>query len=105
MRVTVRLKPHARRDRIEGLAKEPGGGVALKVSVSAAPEDGKANAALILLLAREWRLPRRVLSLATGSRVRRKAITVAGDPVRLMQALEGWRANSLPRPPAEVRMA
>jgi hypothetical protein len=88
------LTPRARRTGVEGLVPTADGGVALKVSVSAAAEDGKANAALIDLLAREWRLPRRMLELVAGAKDRRKTLRVAGEPGTLLDALETWRTKS-----------
>jgi uncharacterized protein YggU (UPF0235/DUF167 family) len=91
VRVRVRLTPRGRRARIDGLAAEPDGSPALKVAVTAAPEAGKANAALIELLAREWRLPRRALALVAGAKDRRKTLHVTGEPAALLRSLEHWR--------------
>lgn len=60
----------------------------LKARVRAIPEDGKANAALIALLAKTLRVPRSSLTLASGSTGRLKRIEIAGDGVRLSAALE-----------------
>jgi len=90
VRVAVRLSPRARRNRVEGLADEAGGGVALKVAVTAVPEGGKANAALIELLAKEWRVPKSSVSVVRGATDRHKTLLVAGTPVALMQQLENW---------------
>ncbi len=49
----MRAKPGARRNAIVG---EHGG--ALRVSVTAAPEQGKANEAIVELLADAWKLKR-----------------------------------------------
>jgi uncharacterized protein len=81
--VTVKLTPKSRREGIDGLSEEPGRAGperALKVRVAAVPEDGKANAALIALLAREWDLPRTTLTLASGATQRLKRIHIKGDP-------------------------
>jgi uncharacterized protein YggU (UPF0235/DUF167 family) len=56
--------------------------------VTAAPEGGKANAALIALLARTWRLPKRDLAIVLGAADRRKTVHVAGDPRELMRRIE-----------------
>ena len=52
---------------------------------------------LLQLLARAWHLPRRDLSIATGSTGRNKAVRVAGDPRWLIDKiapkiadLPGW---------------
>ena len=83
MRVAVRLTPRARSERIDGVA----GGV-LKVLVTAPPAENQANNALLRLLAREWRLPRRDLSIAAGGKSRNKSVHIAGDPAALLQRLE-----------------
>lgn len=90
VRVAVRLTPRARRNRVEGLAEEAGGGVALKVAVTAVPEGGKANAALIELLAKEWRVAKSSVSVVRGVTDRHKTLLVEGAPAPLMQQLETW---------------
>jgi hypothetical protein len=90
VRVRLRVQPRARRHAVAGLVPEADGGLALKVAVNAAPADGKANAAVIGLLAREWGLPKSRLSVVAGAADRRKTIHLQGDPRRLMQALELW---------------
>lgn len=88
VRIAVRLAPKASAERILGLAEEADRGVALKVAVTAAPEAGKANDALLAFLARLLRVPKRDLSLVQGARDRRKLVHVAGDPALLEQRIE-----------------
>ena len=90
VRLRLRVQPRARRNRVDGLVSEADGGVALKVAVTAAPEDGKANAAVIALLAKAWGLPKSAFAVVAGAADRRKIIHLQGDPARLMQALEPW---------------
>ena len=54
VRVAVRLTPKASRNAIAGIAESGQGEAVLKVMVTAVPEAGKANEALIKLLAKEW---------------------------------------------------
>ena len=91
LRVRVRLTPKAARDRVQGVVRDGDGNAALKVAVTAPPERGKANAALIKLLARAWRVPKSDLTLVAGHRDRRKALHLAGDPDRLAAALTARR--------------
>jgi uncharacterized protein (TIGR00251 family) len=90
VRVRLRVQPRARRNKVDGLVAEADGGVALKVAVTAAPEDGRANAAVIALLAKAWGLPKSAFAVAAGAADRRKIIHLQGEPARLMQALERW---------------
>lgn len=69
------------------------GATVLKVRVTEPPEGGKANAALIKLLAKAWKLPKSSLSLVAGHTDRRKTLAVAGDPAALRRELEGWLAR------------
>jgi uncharacterized protein (TIGR00251 family) len=89
IQVAVRLTPRAGRTRIEGLAEHAGETV-VKVAVAAPPEKGRANAALLEALAKEWRLPKSALKITVGARARRKTVLVAGDPSALLKRLEGW---------------
>lgn len=75
--VSVRLTPKASRARIEGIARDADGRSWLKVSVTAVPENGKANAALIALLAKAWRLPKGSLAVTAGATARRKTLRIA----------------------------
>jgi uncharacterized protein len=88
--VAVRLTPGARVSAITGLADTVDGGVALKASVNVAPEDGKANKALIELLARAWDLPKGALSLLSGATNRQKVVLVEGDGGALFSQLSAW---------------
>ena len=90
--VTVRLTPRASRTTITGFAADPAGGTAVKAAVTAVPEAGKANAALLRLLAKEWRLPRSSLTIAAGAGDRRKTVAVAGDPDAIAARLTDWAA-------------
>jgi len=91
--VSLRLQPNASRDRVEGLVRLDDGATVLKLRVSAPPEDGKANAALIKLLAKTWKLPKSSLSLVAGQTARRKTLLIIGDPAALRVRLEGWAAG------------
>lgn len=94
MRVAVRLTPKASRDALLGPVPEADGGLALKAAVTAPPEDGKANAALIKLLAKAWRLPRSDFTIIRGATDRHKLIAIAcdapGEAAILHHRLTAW---------------
>ncbi|MCH8183371.1 MAG: DUF167 domain-containing protein [Proteobacteria bacterium] len=90
--VSVRLTPKASCASIEGIAETPGGGHALRVKVTAAPEKGRANAALLKLLAEAWGVAPSRLSLVSGHKDRRKRVLLEGDPTRRMSGLQAWLA-------------
>jgi uncharacterized protein (TIGR00251 family) len=96
IRVRLRVQPRAHRNRVGGLAPEADGGASIKVAVTAPPEDGKANAAVLAQLAEAWKLPKSSLSVVAGAADRRKTIHLQGDPSRLMQALELWLKHTGP---------
>ncbi|MBL29521.1 MAG: hypothetical protein CMM50_18480 [Rhodospirillaceae bacterium] len=85
--VAVRLMPKASRAGIEGVTQDADGKALLKVRVTAPPVDGAANAALVKLLAKAWRVPARSITITAGEKDRRKVIHVAGDAHSLMQAI------------------
>lgn len=82
------MTPGARKDAVEGLQPRAEGGRVLKVKVTAPPEDGRANAAVIALLAKRWRLPKSAFTLLRGERDRNKTLLIAGDPAALTALLE-----------------
>ncbi|MBX3499690.1 MAG: DUF167 domain-containing protein [Alphaproteobacteria bacterium] len=92
VRLRLKVRPQARRVGIDGLVPDRDG-EALSISVTAAPEDGKANAAVIALLARALDVARSAISVTQGAAARRKTIHVAGDPAALGATLETWRES------------
>jgi uncharacterized protein len=96
VRVTVRLTPRSRADRIDGIARLADGAAILKVSVTAPPVDDRANDALLRFLAGTWGLPRRDLALVGGLKSRSKIVRIAGEPTALLKRL-GAALASLPR--------
>jgi uncharacterized protein YggU (UPF0235/DUF167 family) len=86
----VRLTPKGGRDAIEGWAMAADGLPHLKVRVRAVPEDGKANAALLALLAKELRLAKSAFALVAGSKARLKTVAVTGDTAHIAARLEGF---------------
>ncbi len=92
LRVFVRLQPKARRERIEGIVTQADGRVAFKVAVTAPPEAGKANAALVALLGKSWRLPKRAIAIVGGAADRRKTLLLRGDPASLRAMLTAYLA-------------
>jgi uncharacterized protein (TIGR00251 family) len=84
LRVAGRLTPKARRDGVEGLAATVDGGAELRASVTAVPEDGKANRALIKLLAKAWGVPKTAISIVSGETDRHKILSISGEPERIL---------------------
>ncbi len=77
--VSVRLSPGASADRIEGIYRASDGSASLKVRVRALPEKGKANKALIKLLAKTLRLAQAGFSIASGATHRNKSVLIGGS--------------------------
>lgn len=90
VRVAVRLTPKASRDSVDGLKPTAAGGVELAVKVTAAPEKGKANAALIRLLAKQWRVAAGDIELVAGETDRHKTLKVRGAAGDLLARLTAW---------------
>ena len=88
LRLFVRLTPKAAIDRIDGVATLADGNEVLAIRVRAVPEDGKANAALLRLLAAELDLPRSAMRVVRGETARLKELAIAGDPVALLDTAE-----------------
>lgn len=86
LRIRVRVRPGAGRDRLVGAHAGR-----LKVEVAAAPERGKANQALIRLLAMTFDVPRSAVALVAGAGSRDKTVSIRGlsaaAGVRRLEAL------------------
>jgi uncharacterized protein (TIGR00251 family) len=72
-RLLVKAVPGARRDEVAGVLGER-----LKVRVSAPPEDGRANEAIVGMLARALGVPVRSVAIVQGHTRAEKALVIAG---------------------------
>ena len=88
LRLAIRLTPNAGRDSLDGIEADGEGGTLLKARVTAVPEKGKANKALILLVADSLRIPKSSVSLVSGETARKKILRIDGDPEDLARKLE-----------------
>jgi uncharacterized protein YggU (UPF0235/DUF167 family) len=73
IRIAVKVSAGAARNAIRGWLDQ-----CLRVHLVTAPERGKANAALIALLAKELRLPKSAISIIRGEHSARKTLAVSG---------------------------
>jgi uncharacterized protein len=76
----VRVHPRAGRTTITGTMGE-----ALKLSLSAPPVEGRANAALTEFFAEVFSVPRAAVQVVTGDRSRNKVIRIAGRSAAELQ--------------------
>jgi uncharacterized protein len=90
VRVAIKVSPKASRDRIGALLTDADGHAVLKISVTAAPDRGKANEAVIRLLAKAWSVPRTSIKVTSGVTDRRKTLHVAGDAAELEAKMQNW---------------
>ena len=83
LRFALKLTPRGGRNAIDGWAEDSAGHPHLKARVSVPPEDGKANKALIALLAEALDIPKSSIRIAAGETSRLKTIEIDGDRARL----------------------
>lgn len=85
IRLSIRLTPNASRDALEGIEVTDDGEAWLRARVTAVPEDGKANKALVQLLAKRLGVPKSSVGFISGETARKKILRIDGDPEDLMQ--------------------
>ncbi|MCW8916416.1 MAG: DUF167 family protein [Magnetovibrio sp.] len=88
--VRVRLTPSGRQNGIDGVMKDMDGETVLKATATTAPENGKANKALIKLLAKEWKLAKSSVDVVQGQTSRNKVLMVLGNAADLHQTIGAW---------------
>ena len=82
----VKAQPRSRRPGIQGVG-ESASGLRLKIGVTEAPEDGKANRGVRAVLAKALGCPQAMVQIAAGVANREKTLSVSGDAVRLVEKL------------------
>ena len=76
--LSVRAQPAGPANRIQGVVTDADGTERLKIQITAPPEDGKANAAIVKLLAKALKRPKSALTLTAGATARNKTFLIAG---------------------------
>lgn len=84
----MRASPGAKANAVAGLWRGAQGVVRLAVKVTAAPDKGKANAAILALLAKALGLPKSALHVAAGETSRLKTIDIRAEKTGLTAALD-----------------
>jgi uncharacterized protein YggU (UPF0235/DUF167 family) len=80
----VMAQPRSRRPGVGGTSPD---GAALRVAVTDAPEDGRANRAVCAAVAEAVGVAPSAVTLTQGASARRKTLRIAGDPARLSETL------------------
>lgn len=83
----VRVTPNAGRDAIEGVEIRDDGSAVLRLRVKAVPDKGRANAAVIALLAKALGIPKSAITLTAGDTARQKTLALTGDGPALAAAI------------------
>ena len=71
MKISVKVKPNAKMEKVEKLSETE-----FTASVKASPQDGKANLALIALLADYFHVPKKRISLLRGASSKQKWLEI-----------------------------
>jgi uncharacterized protein len=79
--IAVKVHPGARKNGVTGVHAD-----AVKISLTTSPTDGRANEALIALLAELLRVPRGRISLVSGATNRSKMLRITGKSAVEVQA-------------------
>lgn len=93
IRITLKVTPKASSNSCRGIEEVLPGQLGLKVWVTAAPEDGKANKAVIELLSKLLRLPKSSISVIQGETSRLKTVMIYGDEELIINSLEKALTN------------
>lgn len=83
--LSIRLTPRAARDGIDGVVADR-----VHARVRAVPEDGRANKALVELVAEEIGVPKSTVTVASGQTARLKTVLVSGDSRALEARVSAW---------------
>ncbi|WP_291845543.1 DUF167 family protein [Maricaulis sp.] len=95
----VRLTPGASRDGLDAWQGDAAGQVHLAARVRAVPEKGKANTALVALLAKQLAIPKRDIDVIRGATSRLKTVRLTADEVvqaRIVAQLEAFSDERKP---------
>lgn len=90
IKIRVRVKPGSSRNAVLGIGDQGADEAALVIAVSAPPQDGKANDAVIQLLSKSWKIAKTRFDIVSGAASRIKLIAVMGDSEALFCQIRSW---------------
>lgn len=93
VRVRIKVEPRSAANRIRNVVVDENHVARLQVSVTAVPEDGRANKAVAKLLGKAWKVPPSAIEVVSGAADRRKTLLVRGEPAALIDRLSVWLRN------------
>ena len=88
VRLFTRVTPGAAKDEIVGIWRGVKAEQRLAVKVTAPPDKGKANAAIIKLISKTLGLPKSAVSIMAGETSRLKTVALAGDTGVIVAAIK-----------------
>jgi len=77
--LVARVTPNAGATRIEGIETRDDGSAVLRIRVSVPPDKGKANKAVVALLAEALGVSKSAISITAGETARQKTVHIAGN--------------------------
>ena len=84
---------------MDGVELRDDGTAVLRVRVSAVPDKGKANAAVVALLAKALGVPKSAVSVVSGETSRMKTLAIVGDGETLTKSVIALATPTVsPRP-------
>ena len=91
--LSLRVTPNAHVDAVEGVESRADGKQVLRLRVRAVPDKGRANQAVIALLAERLDVARSAIALAAGETARFKSLRIEGEAGALAVRLERLAAH------------
>jgi uncharacterized protein YggU (UPF0235/DUF167 family) len=88
LRLSLRVTPNGGRDALDGCVRDAKGAMLIKARVGAPPERGKANAALVALLASEFGVHKSAVTILRGAAARIKQVQICGEGAKLAACLK-----------------
>ncbi|MDY8108215.1 DUF167 domain-containing protein [Fulvimarina sp. 2208YS6-2-32] len=83
MKLFVRVTPKASLDRVGGVSEDGAGRLRLQLKLRAVPEEGRANAALVKLVAKVFGVAKTSVSVVAGHANRSKTVLIEGEHAAL----------------------
>lgn len=90
VQLAVRLTPRGGKARFDGLARDANDAAFVRARVGAPPVDGRANRALVRLIARALDVPASRCEIVSGAKARQKIVRITGASAELAARFDRW---------------